>query len=104
MLAALTKSPLLRIDKDEADALGRGISNVARHYDVGGMSQKTLDWFNLFQTLSVVYGPRIFVMRQQANEKKQQQRQRAQVETPTPEPENQGNGFDPSFFQPGPVE
>lgn len=104
MLAALTKSQLLRIDKDEADALSRGITGVARHYDVGGMSQKTLDWFNLFQTLSIVYGPRIFVAQQQAKERKAQNQRRAQVETPTPEPENQGNGFDPSFFQPGPVE
>lgn len=63
MLAVLTKTQELAIDKTEAETLATGVANVARHYDIGGASQKTLDWFNLIQALALVYGTRLYAVR-----------------------------------------
>lgn len=54
-------APQLKIDSDEAHQLATGISNVARHYDIGA-TEKTLDWCNLFMALGVVYGQRIMAI------------------------------------------
>lgn len=87
MLSAITKIPELKIDKDESEILGRGIANVARHYDIGGASEKTLDWFNLIQALAMVYGPRVFVV---AGRRKQKRAEKPAA----PKSEEGGNGFD----------
>lgn len=57
MLAGIMH-PHMKIDENEAKTLATGISNVARHYDVGA-TEKTLDWCNLFMALGMVYGTRI---------------------------------------------
>lgn len=61
-LAALTGKDILRIEQTEADALGGAINNVARHYDIPGVSQKTVDWIALARTLGMVYGMRLFAL------------------------------------------
>lgn len=63
MLAYMTKVSELKIDESEGKILATGIANVAKHYDIGGADAKTLDWFNLFQSLAIVYGPRIYMIR-----------------------------------------
>lgn len=62
MLAAIASNPVLALDKSEAELVAKGIANVARNYDVPGVSQITLDWVALIQALGVVYGTRIVVM------------------------------------------
>lgn len=60
MLAGMTKIPELAMDKGESDALAKGIANVAKHYDVVAMSEKTAAWVNLGQIAAMVYGPRFY--------------------------------------------
>jgi hypothetical protein len=59
MLAALTKVRELELDKSEAEKLAKSIANVARHYHVPGIAQKTKDWIMLMQTIGVLYVPRV---------------------------------------------
>lgn len=59
MLAAMTQVPEMMIDPAEAKSLVTCAENVARHYAVGGMTEKTVDWLNLFMALGAVYGTRI---------------------------------------------
>lgn len=63
MLAAITSSPSLEIDEDEAAKLAKGIGNVTRHYDVPQMAQQTVDWIMLMQTAGAIYGPRLIAWR-----------------------------------------
>ena len=62
-LAGLSGRDILAIDKSEADELGKAIQNVARHYDIPGVDQKTVDWIRLARTLGMVYGTRLFAAR-----------------------------------------
>lgn len=58
MLASIVQSPDLAIDEDEAEKLAKGIANVARHYDLPQVAQKTVDWVGLIQVVGTIYGPR----------------------------------------------
>lgn len=70
-MAAAFVSPALALDstskdfdgKSEAGFLAQSIVDVARHYNVGVLDQKTVDWLNLLQALGLVYGTRLFAMR-----------------------------------------
>ena len=66
MAAAALAQPMLVIDEDEARAVAKGISNVARHYDVVALSAQTMDWVFLCTTLVTVYGTRFAAMRMEA--------------------------------------
>ena len=63
MLAGLTSVKELSIDKTEANALATSIANVSRHYDIVA-TQKTMDWSNLFMALGMVYGTRLYAIRE----------------------------------------
>lgn len=58
MLAALTKSPGIIIDGEEAKLLSQSVANVARHYDIEATA-KSLDWANLVAAAGMIYGTRI---------------------------------------------
>lgn len=58
MLAALTSTEELGIDKDEAKTLAEAAAAVGRHYDMN-VPAKTVDWYNLIMVAGTVYGPRI---------------------------------------------
>lgn len=62
MLASMTGVAEFELDTDEAKKLGRGIQNVARHYDIPA-TQKTIDWTNLAMIVAGVYGTRIMAYR-----------------------------------------
>ena len=62
-LAGLSGKDILRIEQSEADELGKAVQNVARHYDIPGVDQKTVDWIRLARTLGMVYGTRLFAAR-----------------------------------------
>lgn len=59
MLSMITKTPELMLNEQEAKTLASAMEKVARHYDIGGASQKTVDWVNLVTALGAVYGTRI---------------------------------------------
>lgn len=59
MLATITSNQFLMISQEEATTLAQAIGNVARHYDIPGVSQQTLDWIGLIQCVGAIYGTRI---------------------------------------------
>lgn len=62
-LAGLSGKDILAIERSEADQVGNAIQQVARHYDIPGVNQKTVDWIRLARTLGMVYGARLFAAR-----------------------------------------
>lgn len=62
-LAGLSGKDIFAIEKTEADDVGRAIQGVAKHYDIPGVNQKTVDWIRLARTLGMVYGTRLFAAR-----------------------------------------
>ena len=50
--------------KSEATYLAQSIKDVADHYAVKYLDQKTIDWINLFQAIGMVYGTRLFAIRE----------------------------------------
>ena len=65
-LAGLSGKDILKLEQSEADQLGQSIQNVARHYDIPGVDQKTVDWIRLARTLGMIYGTRLFAARMSA--------------------------------------
>jgi hypothetical protein len=63
MLAGITSTAELALDKAEADQLAKAAADVAQFYDVG-VSGKTLAWINLTQCVGMIYGTRLFAIRQ----------------------------------------
>lgn len=71
MLAAYSSIPELEIDEDESKKLATGIANVSRHYDTQ-ISAKALDWYYLIQVLVLVYGTRLYAIRERKKEEKKE--------------------------------
>jgi len=61
-LSSFLKVPELALDPKEAESLAKAAANVARHYDLPDMPQKTIDWANLIMTIAAVYGTRVMAM------------------------------------------
>jgi hypothetical protein len=61
-LAALTKTPELALDPEEAANIARAAGNVARHYDIPEMPAKMIDWANLAICCAATYGPRVMAI------------------------------------------
>lgn len=79
MLAKLTKTAELQLDKDESKMLAEAIQSVASHYDfLDAVSPEFVAWSNLASVAAFVYGPRVLAI--MSNRKKQ------------PEPEVYGPG------------
>lgn len=62
-LAGMSGKDIFAITEDEANKLGEAGQNVARHYDIPGVSQVTVDWIRLARTVGMIYGARIFAAR-----------------------------------------
>ena len=62
-MAGMTGKPIWGIEQSEADQLGEAINGVARHYDIPGVDQKTVDYIRLVRVLGMVYGMRLFAAR-----------------------------------------
>lgn len=63
MLAGLTSTPELALDKEEAHDLALAAAEVAKFYPAQ-VDPKVLAWFNLMLAAGVVYGPRVYLIRQ----------------------------------------
>jgi len=86
MLAFIIKTPELAIDDNEATLLAKSAANVAQHYDVVAMSEKSMAWIGFAQTLALVYGPRVVAVRMRTAETRAAKREgqaRQQAATPT---------------------
>lgn len=81
MMAAMSQTPELQISPNEAKLIADSVQKVGRHYSNSVMSEKSMDWLNLFSALGAVYIPRAFAikMRQASDRAKP-------VEPPQPEP------------------
>ena len=62
-MAGMTGKPIWGIEQTEADQLGDAINGVARHYNIPGVDQKTVDYIRLVRVLGMVYGTRLFAAR-----------------------------------------
>jgi len=69
MLAVLARVPELELDKDDAEKLARGITNVGRHYELQA-AQKTIDWTNLAMVAATIYGAKLMLIRHRMREAK----------------------------------
>lgn len=58
-LAAITSTPELQLDRDEAKQLADAAAEVQSHYETRIIDPKTLAWINLGLTGAKLYGPRI---------------------------------------------
>ena len=58
-LAHLLDFKDLELTTAEAKRLADATANVARHYDLPDLPQKTVDWVMLMIALAAIYGPRI---------------------------------------------
>lgn len=72
-IAVLASSPTFALEtsekefdgKTESEFLAQSIADVARHYNPRVFDQKTMDWANLIQCLGLLYGPRLYMMREE---------------------------------------
>lgn len=62
MLAGITSTPELEIDKSESQNLAQAIAEVTKHYDVE-VAEKTIAWSNLLMVCGMIYGTRIVAIR-----------------------------------------
>ncbi len=94
MLAGITKTSELELEKEEAEKLAQSIANVGRHYNMA-MSAKMVDWTALMMVLGSVYGTRFTAIRmrrimERGSAAKPTQAQPAQ--RPAPAPPKAANG------------
>ena len=62
--ASLLKTPELAIDEGEAKMLASAVSEVSKHYEVlSKVSGEAVAWTHLISVCAIVYGPRIFAVR-----------------------------------------
>jgi hypothetical protein len=72
-IAVLASSPSFALEtaekefdgKTESEFLAQSIADVAKHYNPRVFDQKTMDWANLIQCLGLLYGPRLYMMREE---------------------------------------
>lgn len=69
MMAAATSSPELVLDKDEASAITAAIAGVAEQYPMT-IDPKALAWANLVMAATMVYGPRVYLIRERKNKER----------------------------------
>lgn len=68
-LALLTKSDIWKLDKDEADKLSNAIVDVMVGEDVH-IPKKVKGYLKLGSAIAAIYGPRIYLFREEIKEKK----------------------------------
>lgn len=84
MAAAATQTPELKLDSDEAQGMAKAIAEVARHYPTK-VDPKTLAWVNLIMALMVVYGPRIYLIRERHKSERAERRGSNEFTTTDPD-------------------
>jgi len=86
MLAAISKTPEMALDNEEAMALAKGIADVAQYYPVN-MAPEIYAWINLAMIAVPIYGSRIYLVSQRRREEKMKN-----VTPQQPAPARQYNG------------
>lgn len=79
LLAGLTQARELELDEKEAKQLATALNGVAVYYDTV-VSAKAMAWINLTQAVGLIYGTRLFAIRQ----RRQEERLRRRPATPPP--------------------
>lgn len=69
LLARVLDEETMNLSDEEAKAIASGMLNVIRHYDFV-TDEKTLDIIALFSTLSMVYAPRMMILKNKKKQKK----------------------------------
>lgn len=69
-LATMTQTPELALEEEECAKLARAAENVAQHYDLPDLPQKTIDWAYLLYVLALMYGTRLVAIRARLGEQK----------------------------------
>jgi hypothetical protein len=80
MGAAFLKTPELELEPDEAKQLAAAIAEVQKHYPMT-ISPEAMAWTNLGMACAMVYGPRLYLVR---NRQKEEKAQRARNVSPDP--------------------
>jgi hypothetical protein len=63
-IAAITQQPIWQLSKDEADALGVAIENVAAQYDwLSKLTPEIVAWGHLVTTAATIYGGRLVLLK-----------------------------------------
>jgi hypothetical protein len=74
----------MALDPSEAEQYGVAVRDVARHYKITNkFVGKWADWINLIGVLAVIYGPRMYMIRQRVQADDLERRARV---TPAPRP------------------
>jgi hypothetical protein len=87
--ATVTRTPELVLDGTEAEAMAKSIAEVAKHYPTN-IDPKLMAWVNLSATSAMIYGPRLWLIRDRKDKERR----------PTPAPDPQFS-FPPPAFVPG---
>jgi hypothetical protein len=83
----MTKTPELVLDADESRPLAMAVCEVAKHYDIPGLDEKTTAWVGLIMVCGKIYVPRA-VMAKQRIEQERKERKPSNVLTVVPKQEN----------------
>lgn len=65
LLSVVTGNDVFKLEQQEADELSKAYAGVARHYPTLQQSEKMIDWGHLISALGMIYGTRVFALRQQ---------------------------------------
>lgn len=88
--AKVTGLDLVTIDSEQALALTESVVELARHYDIKP-DPVVMAWINLASVVSMVYGPKIYLVaqikRQQAQERKLRREMDKATQTTTAQPD-----------------
>ncbi len=61
-LAAISGEGKWLLDKEEAEQLAKATADVAKHYSVRGIDEKTQDWMQLIFVICTIYGVRLYII------------------------------------------
>lgn len=68
-IGTLVHSEVFPITKEEAEELGKAVTNVSQLYDLPVIGEKALAWTNLAMVMGTIYGPRIVAVKMNKKKK-----------------------------------
>lgn len=96
LLAGITQARELELDEKEAKQLATALNGVAVYYDTV-VSAKAMAWINLTQAVGLIYGTRLFAIRQRRQEERAKRRAASPAAPPpnTQRPASEANSGKP---------